>query len=106
MITKITGKLLHVADDSLTLSVGAFEYQVLIPEFVRRQLQKRLGERISLDTIEYLEGNPAQGRLVPRLVGFLSHVEREFFELFFFSNNAMDIRKFGNNQSCSHLFTL
>ncbi|MBM4021902.1 MAG: Holliday junction DNA helicase RuvA, partial [Planctomycetes bacterium] len=26
-------------------------------------------------------GNPARGNLVPRLVGFLSEVEREFFEL-------------------------
>jgi Holliday junction DNA helicase RuvA len=41
-----------------------------------------LGERISLHTLHFLEGNPVQGRLTPRLVGFLSEVEREFFELF------------------------
>ena len=41
-----------------------------------------MGEEISLYTIEYLEGNPMQGRLTPRLVGFLSGIEREFFELF------------------------
>ena len=92
MITKITGKLLHVADDSLTLSVDAFEYQVLIPDFVRRQLQQRLGDRVSLNTIEYLEGNPTQGRLVPRLVGFQSNVEREFFELFC-SVDGVGVRK-------------
>ncbi len=92
LITKITGELVRVADDSLTLSIDAFEYQVLIPEFVRRQLQHRLGERISLNTIEYLEGNPAQGRLVPRLVGFQSNVEREFFELFC-SVDGVGVRK-------------
>ena len=59
-----------------------FEYEVLIPEFSRRQLQTQLGHEIKLFTIEYLEGNPMQGRLTPRLVGFLSEVEREFFELF------------------------
>ena len=32
--------------------------------------------------IEYLEGNPMQGRMTPRLIGFLTEVEREFFELF------------------------
>jgi len=32
--------------------------------------------------IEYLEGNPMQGRMTPRLIGFLSSIEREFFELF------------------------
>lgn len=82
MITKITGRLLAVADDNITLAVGAFEHEVLIPEFTRRQLQSKLNQDISLHTIEYLEGNPMQGRMTPRLVGFLSEVEREFFELF------------------------
>lgn len=81
MITKITGKLLRVGDESLTLGVGAFEYEVLIPEFVRRRLQLELGKEISLHTIEYLEGNPAQGRLIPRIIGFLNEVELEFFDL-------------------------
>jgi len=82
MITKITGKLLSVSDDYLTLAIDAFEYQVFIPEFARRQLQNRLGEEISLHTIDYLEGNPMQGRLVPRMIGFTGEIEREFFELF------------------------
>jgi len=82
MITKITGKPTAIAGDSLTLSVGAFEYEVLIPEFTRRHLQDQIGKEISLHTIEYLEGNPMQGRMTPRLIGFLSAIEREFFELF------------------------
>ncbi len=81
MITKITGKLLRVADDALTLGVGSFEYEVLIPEFVRRRLQMEIGKDVSLHTIDYLEGNPMQGRLTPRLIGFLSEVEQEFFDL-------------------------
>ncbi len=82
MITKISGKLLSVAQDVLTLEVGAFEYQVLIPEFTRRQLQTQSGEQIHLHTIEYLEGNPMQGRMTPRMIGFTNEAEREFFELF------------------------
>ena len=82
MITKVTGQLLELDEDTLTLSVGAFEYEVLIPEFSRRQLQDKLHDEVRLHTIEYLEGNPMQGRLTPRLIGFLSEVEREFFELF------------------------
>ncbi|HJT36039.1 MAG TPA: Holliday junction branch migration protein RuvA [Pirellulales bacterium] len=81
MITKVTGRLLTIDDDALTLGVGAFEYEVRIPEFTRRQLQSRVGQDVSLYTIDYLEGNPAQGRLTPRLIGFLSEVEREFFDL-------------------------
>jgi Holliday junction DNA helicase RuvA len=84
MITKITGQPIAVAGDTLTLAVGAFEYEVLIPEFARRNLQDRVGggREVSLHTIEYLEGNAMQGRLIPRLVGFLNPVEREFFEMF------------------------
>ncbi len=82
MITKVTGNLLSLAEDTLTLGVGAFEYEILIPEFSRRQLQTALGQEVRLHTIEYLEGNPMQGRLTPRLVGFLTEIEREFFELF------------------------
>ncbi len=82
MITKITGKLTAVHEDHATLAIEAFEYQVLIPEFARRQLQAQIGDSISLHTLHYLDGNPAHGRLTPRLVGFLTEVEREFFELF------------------------
>jgi holliday junction DNA helicase RuvA len=82
LITKITGTLIQVDDERATLEIEAFEYQVLIPEFARRQLQARLKETVALHTIYYLDGNPAHGRLTPRLVGFLNEVEREFFELF------------------------
>jgi Holliday junction DNA helicase RuvA len=82
MITKITGVPIAVSGDTLTLAVGAFEYEVLIPEFARRNLQDRIGQQVSLHTVEYLEGNPMQGRLIPRLVGFLNPVEREFFDMF------------------------
>ncbi len=81
MITKISGKLVDLNNAEATLEVGAFEYQVYVPEFVRRQLQSQIGQPVKLRTIEYLEGNPQQGRLTPRMVGFTSDVEREFFEL-------------------------
>jgi holliday junction DNA helicase RuvA len=82
MITKITGQLVALQDDTLTLKIDAFEYEVLIPEFARRRLQTELNQSVTLHTIEYMEGNPMQGRMTPRLIGFLSEVEREFFELF------------------------
>ena len=82
MITKITGQLIAIEENTLALRVGAFEYEVLIPEFTRRQLQSQMNQEVSLHTIEYLEGNPMQGRMTPRLVGFLSEIEREFFDLF------------------------
>jgi holliday junction DNA helicase RuvA len=82
MINKITGVLRQVHGEEASIEVNQFEYQVLVPEFVRRHVQSQLGEQVSLFTIEYVEGNPMQGRLVPRLVGFITEAEREFFDLF------------------------
>lgn len=82
MITKITGVLAAIGTDSLALRVGDLEYEVLIPDFTRRQVQGQLGQPVSLHTLHYLEGNPAGGKLIPRLVGFTNEAEREFFELF------------------------
>ncbi len=82
MICKITGTIQAVDDERVILSIDAFDYEVMIPEFTRRSLQSRIGETVELHTIQYLEGNPAQGRLVPRLVGFLNEIEREFFQMF------------------------
>ena len=82
MIRKITGTLERIEPTAIELAVGDLVHEVLVPDMVRRQLQEKIGKRVSLFTLEYLEGNPTRGNLVPRLVGFLSEVEREFFELF------------------------
>ena len=83
MITRIKGKLISVADDCATLAVDPFEYEVLIPEFTRRQIKSEIGQEISLHTIEYIDGNVQKGgRMTPRLIGFKSQIEREFFEVF------------------------
>ncbi|HEY1065354.1 MAG TPA: Holliday junction branch migration protein RuvA [Pirellulales bacterium] len=81
MITKISGRVRHVDDGAVSLEVGPLEYEVLVPEFVRRQLQAKLDEEVTLFTFHFLEGNPAHGRLTPRLIGFSSDIEREFFDL-------------------------
>ena len=84
MITKLSGTLTSLHETSALIQVPPFEYEVLIPEFTRRQIQLQLNQQVTLFTIHYLEGNIARGgRLVPRLVGFVSEIEREFFELFY-----------------------
>lgn len=83
MITKISGVLLGLHEEAAVLGIDAFEYEVRIPEYTRRQLQGQVGQPVSLHTLQYIEGNAAQGgRLTPRLIGFLNEAEREFFELF------------------------
>ena len=82
MITKITGVLSRVLDEEVRLQVGMLEYQVLVPEFIRRRVQGSLGREMTFHTSHYFDGNPMQGRVVPRLIGFTSEAELDFFELF------------------------
>jgi Holliday junction DNA helicase RuvA len=82
MITRITGTLSRILEDEARIQVGPFEYQVLLPESVRRQLQLRSGAEVTFHITEYLEGNPAGNRFIPRRIGFLNEVDLEFFELF------------------------
>lgn len=82
MITKMTGVLTRVLEDEARLQVGPFEYQVLIPEAVRRLIQMRAGQEITFHVTEYLEGNSAGSRFIPRRIGFLTELELEFFDLF------------------------
>ena len=83
MITKITGKLQQLGEDTAILEVPPFHYEVLIPDFTRRQLQLKTDHEIELFTIDYIDGNVQRGgRMTPRLIGFNSIIEREFFEMF------------------------
>ena len=82
MITRMTGTLTAVTDDEARLEIGPFEYAVMVPESVRRQLQMRVGQELTLHISEYFEGNNSGTRLIPRKVGFLHDFELEFFDLF------------------------
>jgi Holliday junction DNA helicase RuvA len=92
VITQIRGILRAVDQESLTLAVDPMEIEVLIPEQTRRKLQSKVGELVTLQTIFYIEGNVMGGRMTPRLVGFLSAIDREFFELFC-SVDGVGVRK-------------
>ncbi len=82
MISAIAGKLSHVDEASVTIQAGPFDYEVFVGDFTRRQLQQKINEEIRLHTLDYIEGNTAGGRLTPRLIGFQTLPERQFFDLF------------------------
>jgi len=83
LIVSIAGKLSRVAEESVVIDVPPFEYEVFVADYTRRQLQSKTGQEIRLQTLEFIDGNAAQGgRLAPRLIGFLTEPERQFFELF------------------------
>jgi holliday junction DNA helicase RuvA len=92
VITQIRGVLRAVSDEELTLAVDPIEIEVLISDHVRRRLQPRVGELVSLHTILYIEGGQMGARMTPRLVGFLSPIDREFFEIFC-SVDGVGVRK-------------
>lgn len=83
MITKISGKLLTLSETTCTLLNEPFEYEIFVTDFTRRALQLKLDEVVTLHTIHYIDGNPQKGgRMTPRLVGFDTAIERQFFEVF------------------------
>ena len=83
MIARVTGRLEHIADGSALLDVGGgLFYEVGIPAFDVERLSRRMGQDVIVHTIHYLEGDPSHGQMVPRLIGFLSEVDRDFFRTF------------------------
>lgn len=82
MIARITGKVIEKGTNCLILKVGEICYQILLPSTVMQRLDESISSdgSISLITYHYLQVEPS--RSTPILVGFLSEIEREFFEVF------------------------
>jgi Holliday junction DNA helicase RuvA len=92
MIAKIEGKLLQLNTDSALVQVGSVGYEVMLPSYCVSAMADKIGSNISLCTMEYYEGAPGGGNLIPRMVGFLSSHERDFFTKFT-SVKGIGIRK-------------
>jgi len=83
MIAKISGTLAEVANGLALIEIGEIGYEVMIPGYAQQLLAGKLGQQVSLYTLEYLEGSLATGgNLVPRLIGFPHSEERSFFQRF------------------------
>jgi len=82
MIARIEGKLVKLDTDSALVQVGAVGYEVMLPGYCVNALSDKIGSDITLCTMEYYEGTPVGGNLIPRIVGFLNVGERDFFTKF------------------------
>lgn len=82
MIAQIEGKLISLDTDSALVQVGKIAYHVMLPGYCVSTLSGQIGNDVILCTMEYYEGTPGGGNLIPRMVGFLSPEERNFFEKF------------------------
>ena len=82
MIARIEGKLVKLDTQSALMQVGQVTYEVLLPGYCINALSDKIGSDISLCTMEYYEGTPGGGNLIPRMVGFLDSGERDFFKTY------------------------
>lgn len=80
MIARIEGKLVSLDSDTALMQIGQICYEILLPGYLANLLSGRIGQDITLCTMEYYEGSMAGGNLVPQILGFLTPGEREFFK--------------------------
>lgn len=71
-----------VSAEAVSIEVPPFEYEVMVGDYTRRQLQAEVNNTIRLHTLDYIDGNAQGGRLTPKLIGFQTLPERQFFDLF------------------------
>ncbi len=82
MIARLEGKLVKLDTENALVQVGKVSYEVLLPGYCISALAGKVGSDVTLCTMEYYEGSLGGGNLVPRIVGFLSDGEKEFFKKF------------------------
>jgi Holliday junction DNA helicase RuvA len=92
MIARIEGKLVKLDTESAIVQVGAVAYEIMLPSYCINALAGSIGSDVTFCTMEYYEGSLGGGNLVPRIVGFLSDTERDFFEKFI-SVKGIGVRK-------------
>jgi len=85
LIAQIRGKLVAVDTEAAYVEAGGLVYQVFIPLNIVEELARRLDDErvdIELQTVHYIEGGVGSGSMVPRLIGFTSVEDRQFFQVF------------------------
>ena len=82
MIARIEGTLVTLDTETALVQVGPVAYEVMLPGYCVSALSGLLGTEVTLCTMEYYEGTLGGGNLIPRMVGFLSDGERDFFAKF------------------------
>ncbi|MFA5238900.1 MAG: Holliday junction branch migration protein RuvA [Phycisphaerae bacterium] len=92
MIARIEGKLIKLDTESALVQVGPVAYEVMLPSYSVGALSGSIGSDVTFCTMEYYEGSLGGSNLIPRIIGFLSDTERDFFKKFT-SVKGIGIRK-------------
>ncbi|MFA6472074.1 MAG: Holliday junction branch migration protein RuvA [Candidatus Latescibacterota bacterium] len=79
----VRGILDSVTEDQALVEVNGLTYGILISRELTERLitSGKVGQEVVLHTMQYIEGNVGMGNLLPRLVGFLSRADLDFFSL-------------------------
>ena len=80
MISRIRGKLVSITEGRVELKCGFITYEIMIPGYLLPELTSQIDETVEFFTLEYLE-NASANQPIPRMLGFGSEAERDFFEL-------------------------
>lgn len=82
MISRIRGKVVGKAEQHLLLEVQGLTYEVLMPAASIQRLDAALAADGSIELITYHYHQVEPSRSIPVLIGFLSDLERDFFQAF------------------------
>jgi len=83
MIARIQGRLIELIGDNALIELdNGLTYEVLLPAYTSARLGGSIGQAISLHTLHYVESQNQGATMLPRLAGFESPMDREFFLLF------------------------
>lgn len=93
MISRITGTLEAVEADKAFIAPGKIPdnpghpgtgliYEVMLPAFAATRLSVKAGQVVTLHTFQFIESTAQGATMFPRLAGFLTQQDKQFFELF------------------------
>ncbi len=84
MIGSIKGILTQITDDFALVENAGVYYEILLPSALAERLKTngKVGSDIEFKTIYYIEAGDKKSNHYPKLVGFTSAIDREFFSLF------------------------
>ncbi|MFN3167798.1 MAG: Holliday junction branch migration protein RuvA [Phycisphaeraceae bacterium] len=82
MIARITGTLVDLqADTAHVEATPGVVYELLLPAFAVHRLGPSLGKPVTLHTLHFLESQNQGATFLPRLAGFLSPADKQFYQL-------------------------
>ncbi|MEM9419129.1 MAG: Holliday junction branch migration protein RuvA [Planctomycetota bacterium] len=83
MISRITGTLDAIEPDKALIDPGhGMVYEVMLPAFAATRLSVKTGQTVTLHTFQFIESTAQGATMFPRLAGFLTEQDKQFFELF------------------------